>query len=44
MDQAQCHRLVLFARDGVFDTRFQHLTAIDNRSDLGNRPEGCILF
>ncbi len=44
MDQAQCHRLVLLSGNGVFDPGFQHLAAIDNRPDLGNSAEGCVLL
>ena len=44
MDQAQRHRLVLLAGDGVLDAGFQHLAAIDDRPDLGNGAEGGVLL
>ena len=44
MNQAQRHRLVMLAGDGVFDAGFQHLAAIDDRPDLGNGAEGSVLL
>ena len=43
MNQAQRHRLVVLARNTIFDARFQHLATVDDCADVRDRTESGIL-